>query len=75
MRRRRGCTNGKMNECNLRRVSFCHYGNILQNSNYFPFESTNNIFIQIIRDFWGVKIMMLNKNDSHNEFTWDFEVY
>ena len=29
MRRRCGRTNGKMNECNLSRVSFHHYGNIL----------------------------------------------
>ena len=35
----------------------------------------NDIIIQIARDFWGVKIMMLNKHDSHNEFAWDFEVY
>ena len=75
MMRRHGHTNGKMNECNLRRVSFCHYGNILYNSNYFPIKSMNDIIYHIVRDFWGVKIMILYNHNSHNEFAWYFEAY
>ena len=68
MRRRHSHTNGKMSECKLRGMSFHHYGNPSQNSNYFPFKSTNDIIYQIVRDFWGVKIMILYNHDSHNEF-------
>ena len=75
MRRRCDHKNRKMNEYNLVKVSFHHYGNILWNSNYFPFESMNDIIFQIVRDFQGIKIMILYKHDSHNEFAWDFETY
>ena len=75
MRRRHGHTNKKMSECKLRGMSFHHYGNPSWNSNYFPIKSMNDIIYQIVRDFWGVKIMILYNHDSHNEFAWDFEAY
>ncbi len=75
MIRRRGHTNGKMSECKLRKMSFHHYGYPSRDSNYFLIKSTNDIFYQTIRDFRGLKIMILYNHDSHDEIAWDFETY
>ena len=38
-----GCTNGNWSECELRGMSFHHYGNPLRYSNEFPIKSMKDI--------------------------------
>ena len=70
-----GCTNGNWSECELRGMSFHHYGNPLGNSNYFLIKSMNDIIKQNVKDLRCVKIMILYIHDYHNFFALDIEIY
>ena len=58
IRRRRGRTNGKRNYCEIKKLSFQNYGNLLQVLIHSPSESTNEIIKWDVRNQRGKKIMI-----------------
>ena len=59
IRRRRGRTNGKWNYCEIKKLSFQNYGNLLQVSIHSPSGSTTEIIKWAVRNRRGKKIMIL----------------
>ncbi len=72
---RRGPTNGKWSDYELRKMSFRNYGNPLQVSNCSPKGSTKDIINQGVKNHRGEKIMIFQIHESHNNSAWESLVY
>ena len=73
IRSRRGRTNSKWSNYELKKLSFRNYGNFLQVSIHPPNGSTIDIIKWDVRNRRGEKIMFFNTHESHNKILWDFE--
>ena len=69
---KRGHTNGKWSNYELRKISYCNYGNLLQVLNSSLKGSTIDIINKDVRNRRGEKIMIFNTHEFHNNLIWDF---